>query len=532
MEANNQALFDILFNRMEKGRKKVLVLGGTGLVGEEIVKRLAQNHNKITIVSLGSLADKESFSNLKKQFPDIIYLTGNVFLPIKYKDKTFNELVESDLFLEEYLNLLYKKPNPEEFFIYEVINKIEPDIVIDAINSATVLSYTKSSQTIKDYLDGREVKLETLLATLSIPRLINFFDCLYKALVATPEVKTYLKIGTTGTGGMGFNIPYTHGENKPSPQLLEKAAISGAYTSLLYVLSKTFGIAHIKEVKPAALVGYKKVDLDRILLGRNSSQSLKVYKFENTQQIDLSEIKKLDFINLTPSPAKEDFKAVFVDTGENGQFSEEEFRTISNARQMGFVTKEEIADVVLQELEGKETKKEIITAFDQATMGPSKQGQKIRDEVLEKLNKLVIANKAPSLAFEILGPPRLAKLIFEAYLIKVRTDFKKEKLKKLTIGEKELDQQEILLIVSTGIPILLSSGSLIVGRKPKVPSTEKYITTDNINHWANEGWVDLREENFKKWQQRIKEFRKEVKQIEIGDLVAWIFEKEDQGFRY
>ena len=77
---------------MNLNHSKILVLGGTGLIGEELVRRLAFN-NSITVVSLGSVADKESFDSLSKQFPHLRHITGNVFLPTKFKDKTFNELV-------------------------------------------------------------------------------------------------------------------------------------------------------------------------------------------------------------------------------------------------------------------------------------------------------------------------------------------------------------------------------------------------------------------------------------------------------
>ena len=501
--------------------KKALILGGTGLVGEEIVKQLGKENYQIDIVSLGSEADKLSFEKLKKAVSNLQrHITGNVFLPSKYKDKTFNELVESDAFLEEYLNLLYLKPDFKQFFLYEILHEVQPDIVIDAINSATVLSYTKNTTLIQDYLNGKEVKLETLLATLSIPRLISFFDCLYKSLNETQSVKTYLKIGTTGTGGMGFNIPYTHGEEKPSPQLLEKAAISGAYTSLLYLLSETFGMPKIKEVKPAALVGYKKVDYDRILLGRNGSQSLKIYEYKNIQKIDLKELRKLDFESFKTCPSEKDFKAVFVDTGENGQFSEEEFRVISNPKQMGFITNKEIADIVVKELEDNETGKEMIQAFKEATLGPSQKSQEVRSEILEEMDYLKVKNKTTSLAFEILGPPRLAKLIFEAYLFK-----------KNGKDWRRLNEEDISLITSTGIPILLENSELLVGKKPKIPAYISEITKESINLWCDQGWVDLRKENWEKWKKRLKEYGSSKKNLEIGDIVAWIFEKEDKGFR-
>ncbi len=504
---------------MNLNHSKILVLGGTGLIGEELVRRLAFK-NSITVVSLGSVADKESFDSLSKQFPKLRHITGNIFLPTKFKDKTFNELVESDSFLEQYLNLLYIRPDFKQFFLYQILQEVQPDLVIDAINSATVLSYTKSSSLIKDYLNGRVVKLETLLATLSIPRLINFFDCLYKSLKATPSVVTYLKIGTTGTGGMGFNIPYTHGEEKPSPQLLEKAAISGAFTSLLYLLSETFGIPKIKEIKPAALVGYKKVGYDRILLGRNSSQSLKVYEYKNLHKIDLKKLRKLDFDDFKIRPSEKDFKAVFVDTGENGQFSEEEFRAISNPKQMGLITNKEIADIVVKELEGNKTGKDTIRAFKESTLGPSQRAQEVRSEVLEEMDSLKTKNKTTSLAFEILGPPRLAKLIFEAYLLKRRGK-----------DWQSLDEEDISLITSTGIPILMENSELLVGKRPKIPSYRSEITEESINLWCDQGWVDLRKVNWEKWKKRLKEYGSSRDSFEIGEIVTWIFEKEDNGFR-
>jgi len=51
---------------MNLNHSKILVLGGTGLIGEELVRRLASK-NSITVVSLGSIADKESFDSRNKR---------------------------------------------------------------------------------------------------------------------------------------------------------------------------------------------------------------------------------------------------------------------------------------------------------------------------------------------------------------------------------------------------------------------------------------------------------------------------------
>ena len=51
--------------------------------------------------------------------------------------------------------------------------------------------------------------MEVLLANQYTPQLIRHVQILWRGL-NDAKVKTYLKIGTTGTGGMGLNIPYTH----------------------------------------------------------------------------------------------------------------------------------------------------------------------------------------------------------------------------------------------------------------------------------------------------------------------------------
>ena len=104
------------------------------------------------------------------------------------------------------------------------------------------------------------------MISLSIPQLILRTRLVNRALTES-GVRMYLKVGTTGTGGMGLNIPYTHGEERPSPQLLNKTAIAFAHTGMLFLMARTPGSPIIKEVKPAALIGYRGVDY-REAMGR------------------------------------------------------------------------------------------------------------------------------------------------------------------------------------------------------------------------------------------------------------------------
>jgi hypothetical protein len=57
---------------------------------------------------------------------------------------------------------------------------------------------------------------------------------------------SYLKVGTSGTGGMGLNIPFTHSEERPSRMLLAKSSVAGAHSLLLYLMARTPGAPAVK----------------------------------------------------------------------------------------------------------------------------------------------------------------------------------------------------------------------------------------------------------------------------------------------
>ena len=70
--------------------------------------------------------------------------------------------------------------------------------------------------------------------------------------------------GTTGTGGMGLNVPYTHSEESPSKILMEKTAVAFAHTGLLYLMARTLGGPAVKEFKPAAMIGYADIGFRKV----------------------------------------------------------------------------------------------------------------------------------------------------------------------------------------------------------------------------------------------------------------------------
>src|SRR5205823_3991153 len=103
-----------------------------------------------------------------------------------------------------------------------------------------------------------------LLLAQGVPQIARHVLVLQRTL-AEAGVQVYVKVGTTGTGGMGLNIPYTHSEDKPSLPLLAKSAIGFAHTGLLFLLARTAVGAEdkhgviVKEVKPGAMIGFRRL---------------------------------------------------------------------------------------------------------------------------------------------------------------------------------------------------------------------------------------------------------------------------------
>src|SRR5207249_2966520 len=365
------------------------------------------------------------------------------------------------------------------YFLYQLVTAKRPDLIVDCVNTATGIAYQdiyKTSrlayQALREGADLRE-SLEMLLVTDYVPQLIRHVQVLYLAMVKA-GTGAYVKIGTSGTGGMGLNIPYTHSEEKPSRVLLSKSALAGAHTLLLFLMARTPGGPITKEIKPAAAIAWKRIGFGEVLRGGGP---VPLY------DVDLAEAETLApgrrFRPLDPGRGRATggtLKSVFIDTGENGIFSLEEFAAITTSEQMEFVTPEEIADVVAHELMGGNTGHDVINALDNAVMGPTYRAGLMRHWALEKLRALEKQHGVRSVAFENLGPPRLSKLLFEADLLR-RSFGTMERVRAASpAGLSRHAAEEVARdaayrseVLSIGIPILLPDGRLLCGPECKVP---------------------------------------------------------------
>ncbi len=244
-------------------------------------------------------------------------------------------------------------------------------------------------------------------------------------------------------------------------------------------------------------------------------------------------------------------ESAYISMGENGVFAREEFETVTSLGQMEIVTAEELADAVIMELRGAPTGKDVIAALDGATFGPTYRGGYLRSVAVQALDALEREHGVRSIGFEMLGPPRLTKLLYEGHILSklfasVKDLAAADPASAAARAERLVREQDPALrkvILSVGIPILLSDGlSVLRGEVVVVPPGAKGAEI------APRGWVDLRPSNLAQWVKRAATIAAEPKPAGTGSAAArnwiggdtaivpsrmavWIFEHEDGGFR-
>jgi hypothetical protein len=563
--------------------KTVLVIGGWGLVGSAVCRRFMEERpRRIIVTSLGKAEAMEAVGELRKDYPSagknfFVPWWGNIFVREQLKDVPREAILSS----EKYRNMVIDDivdemtgPVLQRSSLYRLMQKYKPDVVVDCVNSATGIAYQDIFQVSRELI--REVKkargskkpaspalldtTERLLCTLYVPQLIRHVQLMYRSMQIA-GTGMYVKIGTSGTGGMGLNIPYTHSEEKPSRVLLSKSAVAGAHTLLLFLMGRTPDAPITKEIKPTAAIAWK-----RIAYGEVTKRGKPIQLVDCLPEHAVTLKGKLELrMPGAATSRKETLKSVFIDTGENGLFSRGEFEAISTPGQMEFVTPEEIAESTVFEIRAGNTGHDIINALDNATLAPTYRAGFMFNSAMESLQKLEKEHGVDSVAFEMLGPPRLSKLLYESYLLKlcfgdirtvIRTDART--MSRRLMDLIEIDEQLRSQIISIGIPILLPNGtSMLRGESIKIPPHrgEDSIRSSPaaIDQWAHDGWVDLREKNMKVWLKRLegisrmvdhlpegetssrtmnnREYWKNMSEIDPGKICGWIFTYEEKGKR-
>ncbi len=555
--------------------KTALVLGGYGLVGMSVCRQLlAHNPRRLVVASLRKKEAFEAVETLKSAYPDtlteILPAWGDVLLraewqrddthprPVVLADPQKRRQLVTDV-LDELTDEIV-----EASMLAQVIMGTAPGlggvpahIVVDCINIATAVAYQNIYATARHFMSlGNDPdpvvdwpeEVERLLSSIYIPQLVRHMQ-IYQEAMRRAGTQAFIKVGTSGTGGMGLNIPYTHGEEKPSRVLMSKAAVAGAQTMLLFLLARTPGAPGIvKEIKPTTLIGWKDIGVGPITRG---GTTYPLFDCPVDQAVSVSDPGSLALSGSFGQPSEGVLEAVYIDTGENGLFAAGEFTAITCLGQMQFVTPEEIAEAVLMEIQGGNTGRDVIAALDSSAMGPTYRAGYLRQAALNRLEQLQAVH-GESVAFEILGPPRLSKLLFEAYLLKrvyktlpavdAETPEALSAALAAEVKRTPLLRQQMLTI---GIPILMPDGERLL-RGPLIKSNT-----------ADMGWVDLTPANMAKWKARLKDLRRQIRaeldgdsssyydrlypasrlwqpeeiRFDIGEIVGWLFIFEEHGRR-
>lgn len=535
--------------------RKILVLGGYGLVGMAVCRELLERGPRE--IQIHSLTESES----RQAKEDLTPEAGATTLSVSSGDVfgLAGETTRRQRILSQ-LGAKASEP-PSRFLLYSLLQESKPDVIIDCINTATGIAYRdifgSAEAVCREIAEGdpAEDTVENLLEAIYVPRLIRHVQVLFRGMTDA-GTQAYFKVGTTGTGGMGLNIPYTHSEERPSRVLLAKTAMAGAHSMLLFLMARTPDGPLVKEIKPAAAIAWKKIGYGPI------SRRRKPIHWVDAKPRAVGET----FSSWDPDACEvldDPLESVYIDTGENGVFSLEEFAAVTSLGQMEFVTPEEIARYLVHELEGGNTGHDVIAALDGAVLGPTYRAAALRHGAIEHMEELEREHGDKSVAFEMLGPPRVSKLLYEAHFLReaLGTMETVRKMSPEAVRDAlnqwlEAHPKEANRSAAVGIPVLLDDGRVIRGTQVLVPQNAagEEVTDEKLDAWVRDGWVDLRLENCELWIERFDAILSEVEAlprddtssrfarnrrfwgaeetIRPGKVVGWILSVEEKGHRF
>jgi hypothetical protein len=544
---------------MELQNQTIMILGGSGLVGHAVARRVLERRPKsIVVVALTERETKAAAAALAPHAGGTKIATehGNVYLPASLARADRATLTDSPESRRLLIDDVYGDLTEETIarsHLVQLLTRYQPAAVVDCINTATAFAYQDvyhSARALHALASRGTVDLAAIekhLLTEPMPQLTRHVQILMEGM-RRAGTKAYLKIGTSGTGGMGFNIPYTHSEERPSRTLMTKSAVAGAHTLLLFLLGRTPEAPAALEVKPTAAIGWREITFGPV---RRGGRPIPLYDCPKPMPLAQAFGGGEGWVALDKG-----LESAFIDMGENGLFSYEEFATITALGQMEFITPEEVADHVVMELEGRPTGRDVIAALDGATAGPTYRAGILRESAMQRLADLTARHHVPSVAFEMLGPPRLSKLLFEAHLFAQLTPSvtqlaSADPVQLGTEAKALLDHDARLRteIISVGIPILCPDGATLYrGARVVVPPVEGEPLAA-----APRGWVDLRPANCALWVERAKQIVAQdearrggrlgsgsdeewfvvnpAEPIAPWRLATWIFRYEDKGER-
>ena len=127
--------------------RSVLILGGYGLVGQAVARRLLrESPRRLTLLSLARQEAEEAVAALETERGDVEVKPawGDLFTFADWKDEprdqVYGDPVRRRRFIESLVGPLTEAA-AAEYFIYQLVTKERPDIIVDAVNTATGIAY-------------------------------------------------------------------------------------------------------------------------------------------------------------------------------------------------------------------------------------------------------------------------------------------------------------------------------------------------------------------------------------------------------
>ncbi|CDB23861.1 short-chain dehydrogenase/reductase SDR [Clostridium sp. CAG:557] len=535
--------------------KTVLVLG-VGQIGKAITKRIIEQNPERII--LHNLTKTESgycckyFSEYCKNI-ELIPSYGDVFLPFDFNK--LNTMEEQLKYKDELLSFYYSDLGPEilkKSTLYKLVQKWNPDLIIDAINSGTVLgNHYKPELILSKVSKSANIDVNTsaeILLNDFVPKAVNFVYSL-KLVMEDFKVKKYLKVSTTGLGGMGMNMPYTHGDTPKSSlsfALMGKISAAGVLHQLLWNLSHTTH-HNISLLIPATFVGYDSTKFEPI----ETDVGL-VKKINNPQKMKLVDGEKLTY---SKGISDEYLEFPVVRAGENHVYSLYELSALTALGQMEAITKEEVANAAIEDICGK-TKKNMLNYMDSGMLGSTFAGKAMVEKIKSEIQNLMKKNNSTSIATGNLGVT-VAKRLYELYMIKqvckTVDELKSIDIKKLydlIIRNLENNRNLLVEMLSLGLPIVTENDNIYIGEYSLYPDKgcDLTITRERLEKWIQVGWVDLRVENILFWKETINFVYNDARKVledknfilnrdafsidndyDIGEILAYYYNLQEKG---
>lgn len=493
--------------------KTILILGA-GNVGEACAALLTKFQPSRII--LHTLTEKEAVQAKENVIKlgsnkDVAIETsfGNVLFTDEISGKISsgtNDAVKKDVL--EYIYSPFSEKIACKSGLFNLFNRYKPDYIIDSINIATVVGCASDPYFLAHYFLNKETAgnelLENMLLSSTIPILTRFIQVLHKYLDENNHV-VYVKVSTTGSGGMGMNIKYTHGDLKEagmSNAILGKVAAAGVFNQLLWTLANTPGI-NVRVVIPATLIGWQEVGFGKFISnGKYCELNKKINKIKISEFPAIFQTSARD-----QEKTGEYLEIPFVESGENEAYSLAEMTAITAQGQMEAITREEVANAVLDCMYGT-SKYDMISAMDLASLKSTYTGAVQRNNILNKVKSIQDEKCIPSIATNNLGPT-VTKHLYELYFVLEAGKFNLKNIVSLSmeellakINDVVLQKSEIISqILSLGLPVLQENNMVTIGDRISYPKNQTFecIDEDKINHWAKLGWVDLREKQIQTW---------------------------------